>query len=484
MTLNDTIVANSLSGGDIYSDYVGWKGSNNLIGDGKSDTGLSGTITGNPDLGPLAWNGGPTQTMALLTGSPAIGKGVALAVTTDQRGFALDSPVPDIGAFQYQGPPPTASIFAFSQTNPVQVETAFIISSSDPTPADQSGMFTYIIDWNGDGSDVQTVQGPDAIQVSHAYSAAGSYTPIVTVIDQNNRSSSPVATAAPIVVTALTTAALGQAIAVSPVTISASTVDQALIALQTVNTAPQSTWNGANSVNLSLSGAILADPVIDPSSPSADVNVSGPPNYLPNISNLLNVDQGGNSPGLQTAAEIAVLAAIIAVSAGAGSAGATSGISEAAADAVYESYGYTEVTASTNYAVQALAGDAAVEAGSNATQVGVGISLFVGATVGAGGAGYVAMGSSPALVVDQGTVTCSNGLFGTATNSSTIIVNGGTLILENDWVEGTLFGAQPVIEVDGGTLILGAPDGTAGNSGRCVRHSALRQCHRQRHGDR
>ena len=34
-------------------------------------------------------------------GSPAIGKGVALpGITTDQRGFALDSPRPDIGAFQ------------------------------------------------------------------------------------------------------------------------------------------------------------------------------------------------------------------------------------------------------------------------------------------------------------------------------------------------------------------------------------------------
>ena len=51
-------------------------------------------------LAPLGDYGGPTQTMALLPGSPAIGEGAAVAgVTTDQRGFALDSPV-DIGAFQ------------------------------------------------------------------------------------------------------------------------------------------------------------------------------------------------------------------------------------------------------------------------------------------------------------------------------------------------------------------------------------------------
>ena len=68
----------------------------------------------NPGLGPLADNGGPTQTIALVTGSPAIDKGSnALAVdpssgqplTTDQRGtgFAriVDGTV-DIGAYEVQ----------------------------------------------------------------------------------------------------------------------------------------------------------------------------------------------------------------------------------------------------------------------------------------------------------------------------------------------------------------------------------------------
>ena len=39
--------------------------------------------------------------MALLAGSTAIGQGTAVSgVTTDQRGFSLDSPI-DIGAFQF-----------------------------------------------------------------------------------------------------------------------------------------------------------------------------------------------------------------------------------------------------------------------------------------------------------------------------------------------------------------------------------------------
>jgi hypothetical protein len=52
-------------------------------------------------LAPLADYGGPTATIALLPGSPAIGAGTAPGqIVTDQRGFALDSPRPDIGAFQ------------------------------------------------------------------------------------------------------------------------------------------------------------------------------------------------------------------------------------------------------------------------------------------------------------------------------------------------------------------------------------------------
>lgn len=52
----------------------------------------------------LADNGGPTQTIALLPGSPAIDAGVRIAgITTDQRGVPRDhGSSPDIGAFEAQ----------------------------------------------------------------------------------------------------------------------------------------------------------------------------------------------------------------------------------------------------------------------------------------------------------------------------------------------------------------------------------------------
>ena len=57
----------------------------------------------NPGLGPLANNGGPTPTMALLPGSPAINAADPTDFpATDQRGELRPyGPAPDIGAFEY-----------------------------------------------------------------------------------------------------------------------------------------------------------------------------------------------------------------------------------------------------------------------------------------------------------------------------------------------------------------------------------------------
>jgi hypothetical protein len=75
---------------------------NNLIGNGDNSpfqgkNGVNGDIVGttvnpiNPKLGPLQNNGGPTHTLALLPGSPAIDAGnnvlIPPGITTDQRGF-------------------------------------------------------------------------------------------------------------------------------------------------------------------------------------------------------------------------------------------------------------------------------------------------------------------------------------------------------------------------------------------------------------
>ena len=75
INLYGTIVAGN-NGGDISGAIIG---GNDLIGDGSGGNLLSDSLQGtgesplDPKLGPLANNGGPTQTMALLSGSPALG---------------------------------------------------------------------------------------------------------------------------------------------------------------------------------------------------------------------------------------------------------------------------------------------------------------------------------------------------------------------------------------------------------------------------
>ena len=72
-----------------------------------------------PMLGPLADNGGPTWTMALLPGSPAIDAGdSAAAPGTDQRGFPRPAGLaPDIGAFEYGAMMPTLAVTRSSSTS-------------------------------------------------------------------------------------------------------------------------------------------------------------------------------------------------------------------------------------------------------------------------------------------------------------------------------------------------------------------------------
>jgi hypothetical protein len=85
----------------------------NLFSD-KPDFPVDSTdqINTNAMLGPLAGNGGPTLTQALLPGSPAINAGVAVpGVTTDQRGvYRPQGAAPDIGAFEVQLPPVVFSV--------------------------------------------------------------------------------------------------------------------------------------------------------------------------------------------------------------------------------------------------------------------------------------------------------------------------------------------------------------------------------------
>ncbi|MEI6684524.1 MAG: choice-of-anchor Q domain-containing protein, partial [Planctomycetota bacterium] len=129
VNITNTIIANSTSGGD-YSG-IGNIGTNlnNLVEDGS----ITGTIQADPLLGPLQNNGGPTFTMALGAGSPAIGAGNApISNTTpinslDQRGFARSYSAPSIGAYEYNGiAPAPASDFIYTSSGSGVTITGYI----------------------------------------------------------------------------------------------------------------------------------------------------------------------------------------------------------------------------------------------------------------------------------------------------------------------------------------------------------------------
>lgn len=112
--VQNCIVAGNTSGSmhfpNIETDRaIGVDGGHNIIGASDPGIAFSGSrLDVDPLLGPLAFNGGPTRTHALLAGSPAVDAGIYAQVGEfDQRGEGYPRVVgaaPDIGAFELQAP--------------------------------------------------------------------------------------------------------------------------------------------------------------------------------------------------------------------------------------------------------------------------------------------------------------------------------------------------------------------------------------------
>ncbi|HWS27751.1 MAG TPA: choice-of-anchor Q domain-containing protein, partial [Xanthomonadales bacterium] len=119
LTLENSILANSTGGVDLAVDQPATVagGLSNAATATTTTEGVNfvtSTVTGgsatlplfnasNPSLGPLANNGGPTSTMALLAGSPAIDAATGgTPPSVDQRGLGRPAgSAPDVGAFEF-----------------------------------------------------------------------------------------------------------------------------------------------------------------------------------------------------------------------------------------------------------------------------------------------------------------------------------------------------------------------------------------------
>ena len=176
--VENSIIANNVTGGtspDIRGAFTSQ--GYNLIGNPAGGTGFSAALNdilsppGGAMLGVLSNNGGPTDTHALLAGSPAIDKGKSFGLTNDQRLFLrpFDNPgIPnapggdgaDIGAFELR--PRARAPFDFDGDGktdigifrPSVAEWWINQSSNGQTFATQFGAATDRIvpaDYTGDG---------------------------------------------------------------------------------------------------------------------------------------------------------------------------------------------------------------------------------------------------------------------------------------------------------------------------------------------
>jgi hypothetical protein len=136
-------VAPDLDGGVASQGY-------NLIGNSTGGSGYAASdlLNVNPQLGPLQNNGGPTQTMALLSGSPAINGGDptdnsnANTPVYDQRGSGyprIVGGIIDIGAFEVQN------------SNSIPASSLTVTGFPSVVTAGSSGSFT-VTALNADGT--------------------------------------------------------------------------------------------------------------------------------------------------------------------------------------------------------------------------------------------------------------------------------------------------------------------------------------------
>jgi predicted outer membrane repeat protein len=178
-TLLDTIVAGNFAIGSpgTPSDISGPIQSTseyNIIGDGSHTNqvnGTNGNLVGtdaqpiNTRLGPLGNYGGPTPTIPLLPGSPAIGAGSMASalntdgepLTTDQRGLPLIvNGAIDIGAFASQGfifttvpgSTPQSTLIRTAFANPLAV----IVKANNPLEPVNGGIVSFVAGSSTDGA--------------------------------------------------------------------------------------------------------------------------------------------------------------------------------------------------------------------------------------------------------------------------------------------------------------------------------------------
>jgi hypothetical protein len=222
LTLQNTILAQNLASTtgpdfDFTGAITGVDLGGNLIGIGNPTIFTAGTTQQgtamnplNPMVTGLTNNGGAlagatgtqmiVETEALLPGSPAIGKGVANGLTTDERGFPRVNTI-DVGAFQFEDVTLHLTISAQPTLTLGNTETITVTvtnTSGNPLPADNSTLTVTTTGGLNIGGTQTLTLGPLAAGQSRTFSfnATGvtlggqTITATVTSVDANPNTTS------------------------------------------------------------------------------------------------------------------------------------------------------------------------------------------------------------------------------------------------------------------------------------------------------
>jgi hypothetical protein len=213
LTINNSVIGQNSGGNNLVNDSQNAKNTNLAQISGSSSAVQGGaeqlgnglntiaagaiTLTGAPQLAPLANNGGLTQTMAPLSGSPIVGAGIASLVNlpgVDQRGLGrpgLTSPFkPDDGAFQTQTTTINVSNVTTPYTSAGQTITLTANVDAFGNPVTE-GQVQFTIDGSG-LAPVTAILTPTSLGVASTTIAlpstlnAGSYTIDALYTDTNN----------------------------------------------------------------------------------------------------------------------------------------------------------------------------------------------------------------------------------------------------------------------------------------------------------
>ena len=185
--LANTIIANNSASSvsandDCTNNAIIGTNINSLIEDGTCSPALSG----DPMLGALASNGGPTQTLALLPGSKAINAGNNVACLAsevndlDQRGMTRsgNGPICDIGAYEYQdSTAPTVVSSLRTGANPTnKASVNFLVTFSEAVTGVSTADFSLTTTGGVSGASISSVTGSGATRTVSLNTGSGNGT--------------------------------------------------------------------------------------------------------------------------------------------------------------------------------------------------------------------------------------------------------------------------------------------------------------------